>query len=177
MAYRYLFLLIILSITCLQLTSHGEPPPQKLPETKQASPQSQPNDQPPSFDDLENSNRTTPEKATISFTKLYNGILPSSPVSDLQAICTKSTAPSYHSACLKILEKRLSYLKSIAVKVKGAMFRYQPPSILTTSPMKLKANWQEKLTFFDGTTEINEKSMLITLHKLDRDWTIIKVEQ
>lgn len=150
----------------------AEPPRPENNQAKSTGGESTVPQQPASYNDFSNFNLSTPQHAVISFVELYNGIIPASKTNDLREICTKSATTSYQKDCLALLENRLHYLKSIAVTLKGAYFSYQPPSQLNANPMQLKASWREKLSFFDGSTKLNNKSMVLSLQKSDNDWKV-----
>jgi len=112
----------------------------------------------------------------MSFVDLYNRILPPTKTDYLQAICTKSAFPSFQENCLVILHGRLKYLNNLR-DLKAAMFTRQPPVQINKSPLKLKISWQEDLSFFNGTTQINHQAMTLTLKKNGYDWKIVGIEQ
>jgi len=127
--------------------------------------------------DVSDFNLTTPTKAVISFVQQFNGIHPAYPLTDLQEICHRSVSSSYTNSCMTMLEDRLKYLKTIARNLKGANFKYQPPAQLNVVPMKFKASWRETLSFFDGATKFNDKSMNISLGQEGSEWKITLIEQ
>lgn len=130
-----------------------------------------------SFNDFSELNLSTPKKSVISFLDQLNGIMPVSPITDLQEICAKVAQPSCQKECMVLLETRLSHLKSISKNLKGAYFVPQSLKQVSESPWKFKAAWKEQLTFNDGTTKLTDMGMSVVLEKSGEEWKILRIER
>lgn len=180
--HHIIFFLLLFFVLLIPRWGSTEPQPEELPlqgshqgdTTGAVTSEAQ---QPASYNDFSNFNLSTPQRASVSFIELYNGIVPATKTNDLEEICTKSATISYQRDCIALLENRLNFLRSIAKTLKGAYFSYQPLTQLNEIPMQLQASWKEKLSFFDDTTKLNNKSMTITLQKSDNEWKVLTVTE
>ena len=162
-------------------TSSGGGQPQKLQQGQIQQPSADQKQLPTngeiSYNDFSELNFSTPKKAVISFVDQFNGILPASPETDLFGICEKVVRPSCQEDCMALLEPRLSYLKSLSKKLKGAYYIPQTLSQLSESPMKIKAAWKEQLTLKDGSRILTDKSMSFVLEKTGEEWKVLRIEK
>lgn len=185
LTFRYYLIFFLLFIIIPSTTLCESTPPQTTPGsltsrqppplTQQPSLESQPTNQPNASAELVDTDLSTPKKSTASFVKLFNDIMPVTPETTLQTICTEFTTKSAKNNCLQILEDRLRYLKSLQ-NLKGAMFTRQAPTQISKSPMRVRASWQEQLSFFDGPTKTNHETMTLTLQQSGKQWKIIKLQ-
>lgn len=129
-----------------------------------------------SYNDFSDLDLSTPKKSVISFVNLYNGVMPVSPITDLQEICIKVAQPAYQEKCVVLFGERLSYLKAISKPLKGVYCVPQSLKKDSDSPVKFTATWKEQITFTDMTTQLTSMTMSVFLEKSDKDWRVIKVE-
>lgn len=186
MTYQYIIIISLLFAISIVSVSRGEDSPAHVAPHSPATPHQQQikTKQPEiqstvssvSHVDFTDLNLSTPESAALSFVQRFNSILPITTTVDLQEICTKLTISSYQKSCFELFEIRLNNIKNIALNLESAMFKYKPPTQLSTHPMQLKEEWIEKLSFFDGSIKINDNYMIITLKKSDNDWKIYKIK-
>lgn len=129
-----------------------------------------------SYNDFSELDLSTPKKSVISFVNLYNGVIPVSPITDLQEICIKVAQPTYQKECVVLFGERLSYFKGISKPLKGVYCVPQSLEKDSDSPVKFTATWKEQITFTDMTTQLTTMTMSVFLEKSDKDWRVIKVE-
>lgn len=157
--------ILVLTSSCRRATPAASPAPKSDAKATTQKPAV-------TYADFSRFDLSTPQKATVSFVELYNGIMPVTPLTDIQNICSKSAAESYQADCIKLLDSRLQFLKGIARNLQDAHFSYQPLAQANEKATQFKAIWKEKFTFFDGTTQSNDKRMTITLQQSKGEWRI-----
>ncbi len=113
----------------------------------------------------------TPRNAAWSFIILYNDIMPVFTETHLNKICQVVSTPKFMSGCLKILQKRLDFLKKDPAAIKRAIFTNPKISISKTRQNTYDLSWTEILTSPDGRKTVNHKKIFIQLSKMDK-WQI-----